>query len=156
MDPPNYLIKIFPLSARSLFEFRRQLASQVDDIIANPDILRSSNQQETVCHHLIGHDDLDLGPKHGKLTREELLHKVFTLLGAGSDTVGHACNVGFFHVLKDETIYRRLLDEIDHAWSDKDFDIPTSTLEKLPYLVTIMLLYPSIGHTTHDFYNRQP
>lgn len=36
--------------------------------------------------------------------------------------------VFFSHVLDDNAVYRRVLDEIDHAWPDKDSEIPMSTL----------------------------
>lgn len=58
----------------------------------------------------------------------------------GSDTVGNACSLGIFHILKDKTILSKLIRELDVAWPDKDNIVSCDRLEKLPYLVCPLLL----------------
>jgi cytochrome P450 len=133
MNPPRYIVNLLPASARGVFDFLHQIDLQLDEILANPEILQREDQRKTVFSHL-----LELGGSGADraLTRVELLQEAHALLLAGSDTVGHTCYVGFFHVLKTPGVIRRLVDEINHAWPDKDLGVPSSTLEKLPYLVS--------------------
>jgi cytochrome P450 len=136
MDAPSYIVVLLPRSIRDIFDFRYQIASKLEEILEKPDILHNSKRQ-TVYHHLIAGNIGDRG--YRELTREELLHETHTLLGAGSDTVGNACTVGFFHVLNNPEVHHRLLNELDSAWSSKETDMPTSALEKMPYLVALLL-----------------
>jgi cytochrome P450 len=130
MNPPRYIIILLPESARSIFEFLHQIESQIDEILANLGVLERNSQRETIFSHILAD-----GGQQGVLSREELLQEAHALLLAGSDTVGHTCYTGFFHVLNDRDILQHLVDEIYHAWPDKETEIASSILEKLPYLV---------------------
>jgi cytochrome P450 len=140
MKMPRFLIPFLPNNLRHIYDYRHEIDLRLGQILANPDIVSSGNRRETIYHHLLGYS----GPEQKRrvFEREELLQEADLLLSAGSDTIGHACNVGFFHVLNSPDVLKRLIDELDDAWPEKDSRAPTSTLEKLPYLVNCnFLLY---------------
>lgn len=57
---------------------------------------------------------------------------------AGSDTVGNASAVGTFRVLKNPKIFETLMNELREAWPEKEANVGYETLEKLPYLVSML------------------
>jgi len=107
------------------------LERQIDSLINNPDIL-SMVEHETIFHHL-------LEPKDQKRpSRASLIDEALTLVAAGSDTVGNACNIGTFYALKYPSIHQKLKKELDEAWPDKDRPMSYTALEKLPYLTAFI------------------
>jgi cytochrome P450 len=163
-NPPRCLVNLLSHEARSVFEFLHQIDAQLDEILANPHALLGDNsQRETIYHHLMGFsnktDTDSQSPMQQKrkytskvLDRESLLQEAESLLLAGSDTVGHACNVGFFHILDNQDVLQRLTSELDLVWPDQDSEILSSTLEKLPYLVSSLFQYIEVETYGHNSY----
>ncbi|KAF9077833.1 cytochrome P450 [Rhodocollybia butyracea] len=113
---------------------------QIDSLIKNPEAL-SMAEHETVFHHLLEPKDQE------RPSRSSLVDEAFVLVGAGSDTVGNACYIGTFYALKYPSINRKLKEELEEVWVDKDRPMSYTTLEKLPYLTAFIqeVLRFSIG-----------
>ncbi|KAJ4469030.1 cytochrome P450, partial [Lentinula edodes] len=128
--PPKLVQWLFP-SFRSYVEMKTGYEKQIDGLMRNPDSL-SSIDHETIYHHLLNPKD------QVALSRTTLVHEAFTLVGAGSDTVGNACTVGTFFALKNQMIGRKLVEELREAWPDEDKPLSYVVLEKLPYLTAFI------------------
>lgn len=113
-------------AAANLF---KRIASQVDGLLADPSSLEHV-EHETIYHHLLSTENGRSPP-----TRKSLLDEGSVLIAAGSDSVGNACSLGIFHVLRNPHIRKRLTKEIKEAWPEKDVALGVQALEKLPYLV---------------------
>ena len=93
----------------------------------------------TICHRLFEasfHADASF-----KFTKLPWLDEVFSLIQAGSDTVGNTCTVGTFYVLNEERILLRLTDELRSVWLEGDECIDVAILRTLPYLVSFLSLW---------------
>ena len=129
VNPPEWIYSIGLLD-RGIFNFRRLVADDIDRILAKPDVLHES-EQETIYHHLLAVSQTE----DGLIAREDLFQEVLAATLAGSDTVGNTCTTGFFHILSNPEVLRKLVAELDHAWPDMNSQLDFQTKEKLPYLV---------------------
>ncbi|KAF9024874.1 cytochrome P450 [Rhodocollybia butyracea] len=113
---------------------------QVDSLIDNPATL-SMAEHETVFYHLLEPKDQE------RPSRASLLDEAYTLISAGSDTIGNTCHVGTFYALKYPSIHQKLKEELEEVWVDEDRPMSYTTLEKLPYLTAFIkeVLRFSIG-----------
>ncbi len=68
------------------------------------------------------------------------ISQALAFLLAGTDTTSNAMVIGFFHVLNNPAIKKKLESELVAAWPDKDISLSYEQLEKLPYLVSNTLL----------------
>ncbi|KIK66038.1 hypothetical protein GYMLUDRAFT_158707 [Collybiopsis luxurians FD-317 M1] len=129
--PPNLVLSLFPVF-KGFLDMKEKHERQVDNLICNPAAL-SHTTHETIFHHL-------LEPKNPglRLSRDILVQEAFTLLAAGSDTVGHQCTVGTYFALKNPSIGRKLTKELHEIWPDKGRPMSFVALEKLPYLTAFI------------------
>ncbi|KAJ3850649.1 cytochrome P450 [Lentinula lateritia] len=128
--PPKLVHWLFP-RYRSYVDMKTGYEKQIDGLLENSDSL-STVDHETIYHHL-------LNPKVEVLpSRETLVHEAFTLVGAGSDTVGNVCTVGTFYALKNQNIRHKLVEELREVWPDQDSPMSYAVLEKLPYLTAFI------------------
>lgn len=134
MDPPQWLMRFFPHHFRGIFDFRHQIASQLDYILANPTLLRDTNRKVIYSYLLDPSDDLKSRPS---LSTKDLFQEALALLLAGSDTVGNTCTVGFANVLSNPPVLQKLVGELKRAFPDEDDPMTLEALEKLPYLVSL-------------------
>ncbi|KAJ7577966.1 cytochrome P450 [Mycena floridula] len=119
---------------RGVVDFLTSLADQIDSLIANPELLEST-EHENIYHHL-----LTPNPEKGQSipSRESLLDEAHNLLAAGSDTVGNTCTVGSFYILQDPMVLRTLVQELNIALPGDADEIRLTTVEKLPYLTAVI------------------
>ncbi|KIK54817.1 hypothetical protein GYMLUDRAFT_48370 [Collybiopsis luxurians FD-317 M1] len=129
--PQEFILWLFP-KFRTFVDVKARFEQQIDNFISNPEDLITA-EHETIYHHLLLPKDPELRP-----SRTYLIHEAFLLVGAGSDTVGHACTVGTYFALQDHSIRSRLAEELKEAWPDKDRPLSFTTLEKLPYLTAFI------------------
>uniref|UniRef100_A0A8H7Y1M4 Cytochrome P450 n=1 Tax=Psilocybe cubensis TaxID=181762 RepID=A0A8H7Y1M4_PSICU len=137
-------------ATKGYYDQANQLGAQIDEILENPQTLTNS-EHETMYHYFIEHQ----GQKHGlpgvkreesqQMTTQEkaqlrlwLLHEGLNLRFAGSETVGNACTLASFYILKDQFVKKRLVDELVGAWPDVDEPMGYEELEKLPYLTAVI------------------
>ena len=88
----------------------------------------------TICHSLL---NPSIQAQHASSTlKPDYFDEVFSLIQAGSDTVGNTCTVGTFYILNDKRILLRLIKELRSAWPESEEHIDLSVLQSLPYLVS--------------------
>ncbi|KAJ4487666.1 cytochrome P450 [Lentinula aciculospora] len=129
--PPKLVLWCIP-AFKVFVDMKIRYERQVDKLISDPDTLLAV-EHETVYHHLLEPKD-----KQQRPSRTSLVHEAFTLIGAGSDTVGNACTIGTFYALKYPSIRRKIMDEICQVWPDAGRPISYVTLENLPYLTAFI------------------
>ncbi|KAJ7577967.1 cytochrome P450 [Mycena floridula] len=120
---------------RGRVDYIASLADQIDSLLANPELLESS-EHENIYHHL-----LTPHPEKGQSSipsRDSLIHEAMNLLAAGSETVGNTCTVGSFYILQDPIVHRKLVDELRVALPGDGHEIRLETVEKLPYLTAVI------------------
>lgn len=150
---PEWLGLALMPATKGYYDQANQLGAQIDEILDNPQILANS-EHDTMYHYFIEHQ----GQKHGlpgvkreetqQMTKKEkakmrlwLLHEGLNLRFAGSETVGNACTMAAFYLLRDEVVKKKLVDELVRAWPDVDESLGYEELEKLPYLVCVTVLF---------------
>lgn len=69
---------------------------------------------------------------------EGLTEEMFTILTAGGETTGHAMTMITYYVLSNPEIYQKLVLELKTAFPNKMTDLEYLTLEKLPYLTSVI------------------
>ncbi|KIK58362.1 hypothetical protein GYMLUDRAFT_171086 [Collybiopsis luxurians FD-317 M1] len=129
--PQKFILWLFP-RFKTFVNVKVRFEQQIDNFINHPEDLTTA-EHETIYHHLLLPKDPELRP-----SRTSLIHEAFVLVGAGSDTVGHACTVGTYFALQDHSIRSRLTEELKEAWPDKDKSLSFTVLEKLPYLTAFI------------------
>ncbi|KAF5389778.1 hypothetical protein D9757_006016 [Collybiopsis confluens] len=129
--PQTLVLWLFP-GFVSYIDTKARYERQIDSYLADPDAL-SATDHETIYTHLLEPKNAEMRP-----SKTSLVHEAFTLVGAGSDTVGHSCTVGTYFALSNPSIKRRLAEELNDAWPDKDRPMSFTALEKLPYLTAFV------------------
>lgn len=69
---------------------------------------------------------------------EELKDEAYILVAASADTTGNALTIAAYNVATNPEIYGRLTTELKEAFPDPEANVDFLTLEKLPYLVSIL------------------
>ncbi|KAF9077842.1 cytochrome P450 [Rhodocollybia butyracea] len=131
LNAPQKLILWLLPEFESYLKMKAGFERQIDSLMNNPDTL-SMVEHETVFHHLLEPKD----QKH--LSRASLVDEAFLLVAAGGDTTANACNIGTFYALKYPHIHRKLKEELEEVWVDKDRPMTYTALEKLPYLTAFI------------------
>jgi cytochrome P450 len=127
--PPWLAIKASPETA-GLTHLQVILGEQVRDVSRHPERLASS-PHTTIYHRL-----LDPEAHKGRPLPDAtaLYEEAQTMIFAGGVTVGDALSVGFFHVLDQPGLLKRLRAEVCMAWPDLDSPPKLEALERLPLL----------------------
>lgn len=128
---PRWLAQLISPNSLEIQNFHQTLEAQIDKILANPTILESE-EHPTIYHHLLGEDVAV------KVSKKALQDESAVLFAAGTDTVGNACMIGTFHLLRNRALKDKLVSELRAAWPDLDSPLSLEKLEKLPYLVSSM------------------
>lgn len=69
-------------------------------------------------------------------TSWQIKDEAYSVLVAAADTTGNAMTVAAFNVLRDQSIYRKLVAELEATFPDPRKELSFVTLERLPYLVS--------------------
>ncbi|KAL0958872.1 hypothetical protein HGRIS_014188 [Hohenbuehelia grisea] len=135
IDPPKWLPLRFMSAVRGIFDFRQHTAEHMHSFLSN------RHSPSTDGHEII-YDYLLSSNAESKtkiaLTEDDLFQEAIGLLLAGSDTVGGVCTVGFYHVLKNPEILRKLQAELKQSWRSLEEQPTLAELEKLPYLTAVI------------------
>jgi cytochrome P450 len=129
---PGWLMHHISPVSRGYTDLFAFLSRYLDKIVVDQSALDMADH-ETIYHHLLNPKD-----RHEVPSKKSLLDESLTLLGAGSETVGNIVTTGVFHVLSNKQVLDKLIIELDDAWSDTSSGMNYQTLEKLPYLVSIL------------------
>ncbi|KAK7052838.1 hypothetical protein VNI00_004157 [Paramarasmius palmivorus] len=133
---PDWLKLWLSPQARPLLDHRRNLGMQIDQILADPAVLKSV-EHETIYHHLLN-PEKDKKSQHAPVTRSVLIDEALAFVGAGTDTVGATCSIGTFHALYNPAIAQKLKSELKSVWEDEESSVGLAMLEKLPYLTAFI------------------
>ncbi|KAK7443452.1 hypothetical protein VKT23_015625 [Stygiomarasmius scandens] len=111
----------------------------VEKVLLDPDAADTSKR--TIYHSLL--DNAENGEfitKHGTmpLSKEWLRDEGIFLRFAGADTVSSTCVVGCRYLLAEPVVLRKLVEELDKAWPDKNERLKVEVLEKLPYFTAVL------------------
>ncbi|KAF2171562.1 hypothetical protein M409DRAFT_18674 [Zasmidium cellare ATCC 36951] len=71
-------------------------------------------------------------------TSWQIKDEAYSVLVAAADTTGNAMTVAAFNVLRDQSIYRKLVAELEEIFPDPTKDLSFITLERLPYLTAVI------------------
>lgn len=129
--PPWLSVRVSPQTS-GLIDLQQMLIHQVNDVVDNPKNL------EEVPHKVIYHQLLDKEAyKSGKIpSRGHLYEEAQTLVFAGTDTTGNTLMVGTFYMLENESLVKRLKNELREHWPNLDKTPRYEDLQKLPFLVS--------------------
>lgn len=152
--PLLWIIKSFPWMVCILSALPRQIGGRLSDqfsaflsIKAAATLMMKRTKQQFMIHgdSLVGTIYYQLQNPQKSLSSggnsdtssHSLLDESLSLLQAGSDTVGNACTVGTFHILRNAAVYSRLVEELQSVWLDETEPIELLSLQSSPYLVSL-------------------
>ncbi|KAI9802539.1 MAG: hypothetical protein M1833_001611 [Piccolia ochrophora] len=69
---------------------------------------------------------------------DQMKDEAYVMLSAAADTTGNAMTIAAFHVISNESIYRRLCKELEGTFPDPSLPLHFLILEKLPYLTGVI------------------
>lgn len=78
--------------------------------------------------------------------RERLLQEAEQFIVAGTETTGHALSVTTFYILQDGGVQQKLRQELIDADISLDEDLDVASLQRLPYLVSLLWATIEIGN----------
>ncbi|KAF5355464.1 hypothetical protein D9758_006320 [Tetrapyrgos nigripes] len=136
-SPTWLLLKMNP-GMLDYINMKQDLEDRIDRYIKDESALEAV-EHETIFHHLIlprtkdGVIDRSLRP-----SRRSLVDEAFSLLGAGSDTVGNTSCIATLYALSNPDICRKVKEELRQAWPDPETVPELTVLEQLPYLTAFI------------------
>ncbi len=153
--PPSIGMALMP-KTKGYFDQAAQLGGQIDEILDNPMVMQQA-EHDTMYHFFItkqgdSKEGLPRISEDKAKVKKWLLHEGLNLRFAGSETVGNACTIAAFYVLRDPTVKYKLEKELKDAWPDVDEPMGYEALERLPYLVSLHL-FPLL-HLTNSLLHR--
>jgi cytochrome P450 len=98
--------------------------------------MNDSNGEEptrlTIFNRLL---DPDATKDHVVPSVDDLKDEAFSIITAAADTTGNAMTIAAYHIISNNSIYRKLVTELKEAFPDPLVNLDYLTLERLPYLV---------------------
>ena len=88
----------------------------------------------TIIHELLESDLPPAEKTHARLWQEGQI-----VIGAGADTTANTLTVTHFYILDNPNVRRKLETELREALPHKDAPVALSVVEKLPYLVSLLI-----------------
>jgi cytochrome P450 len=79
-------------------------------------------------------------------TPDQIKDEAYAILNAASDTTGNAMTVAAYNVVTNPEIYRTLTGELKAAFPNSGDNLDYVKLEKLPYLVSLAVILPSLSN----------
>lgn len=91
-------------------------------------------------HQTIVHTILDSNLPHAEITVERIYDEVGTITGAAFETAAQSIRTILYYLYSDTDMLERLRNELDQAAKERgdEYNLPLSTLEKLPYLTGVL------------------
>ena len=71
---------------------------------------------------------------------DDLKDEAYSILAAAADTIGNSMTVAAYHVVRNPDIYKRLTAELKATFPDPNTKLDFVSLERLPYLVSVLTL----------------
>jgi cytochrome P450 len=70
---------------------------------------------------------------------DDLKDGAYIIVAAAADTTGNAITIAAYNVISNDDIYHTLTAELKQAFPDPEARLDFTLLEKLPYLVSLLL-----------------
>ena len=118
-----------------LINILKRCVQQIAAVTKEIDEGRDKSKHRTVFHQLL---DPNASEGHVVPNVEGLTEEMFTILTAGGETSGNAMTMITYYVLSDPEIHQKLVSELKAAFPEKKTDLEYLTLEKLPYLTSVI------------------
>ncbi|KAK1218250.1 hypothetical protein PQX77_014623 [Marasmius sp. AFHP31] len=137
LQPLGDLMKILPESViRKLNPMAAPLLDQVHHIDQKVEELTLKAVKDTADSKAIFHVWMDKanGSDPWNVPKSQIMDECTSMQLAGSDTVGNACMIGTFHILRKRMTLTKLRRELDALCEEQ---MTFEALAKLPYLATI-------------------
>ena len=133
--PPWLSVIVSPQTA-GLIHLQQLLGAQVTDAVKNPDSLLGAP------HRIIYHELLSSEASKGAPlpSAGSLYEEAQALMFGGGDTTGNTLMLGTFYLLESPDLVERLKEELHKAWPVLDTQLRFEELEKLPFLVRLLLV----------------
>ncbi|KAJ8093191.1 hypothetical protein PM082_020676 [Marasmius tenuissimus] len=138
LQPLGDLMQILPESVvRKLNPMAAPLLDQVNHIDRKVEELTLGGVEDTGDNKAIFHVWLDETSGSGpwSVPKSQVVDECASMQLAGSDTVGNACMIGTFHILRKRTTLTKLRRELDAM---REEQMTFEALEKLPYLTAVI------------------
>ncbi|TCD70358.1 hypothetical protein EIP91_003710 [Steccherinum ochraceum] len=140
--PPDTMVAMHK-SMKGYGQFRKMLADQIREILADPSVLTNAP------HPIIYHSLLNFNPAKSaasqtattnaeQLSFVDLNEEAFVLVFAGADTGSNAVLCGVVHSIENRRIYKKLKEELLSVWPVLEDKPRYEVLEKLPYLTAVV------------------
>ncbi|KAI9042371.1 putative benzoate 4-monooxygenase cytochrome P450 [Aspergillus affinis] len=137
--------KILNPAMTDILDFRVELSRQVEAIRSGQDTAYQHTDHRTIFHEL-----LDSKLPASELKKDRLRDEAFSLMTTGSVTTAATLRATAYHVAANESIRRKLYDELCTAISDSSQPLSLAVLERLPYLAAVidegLRLYGPVTH----------
>jgi cytochrome P450 len=134
--PPWLSLRVSPRTA-GLINIRQILRQQVNEAVKHPESLQDTTHP-TIYHQLLSKEANKSGiiPETASLYEEAQ-----ALMFGGTDTTGSTLMLGAFHMLENQSLAKRLKEELYVNWPDLDKIPKFEDLQKLPFLVRSFTVY---------------
>ncbi|KAH0565219.1 hypothetical protein GP486_001390 [Trichoglossum hirsutum] len=139
MNTPMWLAKVLSKPVGMFLQMQEECRQQVVAIKAAVDAHGKPPTRVTIFHHLL---DPNATEGHVVPSVDDLKYEAFSLVAGTSDTTGNALTIAAYHIVSNDSIYRRLVTELKEAFPDRSHALDFVTLEKLPYLTAMLLKHP--------------
>ncbi|KAF3905643.1 hypothetical protein ABW21_db0203706 [Orbilia brochopaga] len=133
--PHGIIEALVPKHWRAMSDLEKFCADQVDAFIEDPSKVQAKSTHLSVFQVLME------GGKSGQCaipSREALIGEAISLIGAGLETTGSTLTSAVYNICINESIQRRLHDELVQAFPSGVDEIVLGKCEKLPYLTAVM------------------
>ncbi|KAI1818677.1 putative cytochrome P450 [Poronia punctata] len=114
-------------------QFQRDVKSQIRETQAQRGLGKTLAQEQNL-HATIFHELLESDLPENEKTLSRLWQEGQIIIGAGTETTAWTLSVILFYILRDRTVYKNLMTELEAAIPDPTSHPSCNELEKLPYL----------------------
>ena len=130
--PPKVLVYINPLSKIQV-DFQTETKKQVTKVLAEGDA-KAEGTYRTIFHDIQASDLPESEKDINRLTDE-----AFIFITAGTETTARTLSILSFHIMNNPDVLKLLREELKTVMPDPKSSVTSSTLENLPYMVSLVL-----------------
>lgn len=141
--PPKVLVYINPLSKIQV-DFQTETKKQVTKVLAEGDA-KAEGTYRTIFHDIQASDLPESEKDINRLTDE-----AFIFITAGTETTARTLAILSFHIMSNPDVLKLLREELKTVMPDPKSSVTSSTLENLPYMVSLVR-YTQPSRTLTEF-----
>ncbi|KAL0570421.1 hypothetical protein V5O48_011535 [Marasmius crinis-equi] len=134
MFPESIVRKLNPMLV-PILDKRNDIARRIDELTLEDSGDKGAGRAEGRKAIFDVWLDRSTGKNPWIVPKSQIMDECASMQFAGSDTVGNACMIGTFHLLKNKMVLAKLRRELDGLTQEQ---MTYETLEKLPYLTAVI------------------